>query len=53
MSAPFFARPEELGVSMKPEIYHRMFGYPLERLPNPRVAELEQGVRNTDEGPYT
>lgn len=49
MSAPFFARPEKLGVSMKPEIYHRMFGYPLERLPNPRLAELEQGVRNTDE----
>lgn len=36
-------------VSLRPPIFHRMFGYDLALLPNGHLAELEQGVTTTDE----
>jgi predicted O-methyltransferase YrrM len=34
---------------MKPPIYHRMFGYNLGLLPNPRLAALEDGVTTIEQ----
>lgn len=34
---------------MKPPIFHRMYGYNLNLLPNPQLAVLEKGVTDIDE----
>jgi len=34
---------------MKPPVYHRMFGYDTDILPNRHLASLEQGVKTIDE----
>src|SRR3990172_7506622 len=34
---------------MKPPVFHRMYGYNLNLLPNPQLAVLEKGVTHIDE----